>query len=217
MYLAVDDIKPRIHYRSDDFSLTSSEFDDLLETIETETRELINSHMGDESFSKETGRIDKFSAKDSAAIPLTYPVDSITKVEYKRKISGSWRELDSDRYTSTEHRLKLRRYPEIFYERRQCRSMNRLNYDSSRLAWSDFAVEIKVTYDRGYDSVPANVKNIQIDMINKTLRKLKNEQNISAMNPEQMEAVTQSSRIMTEDIMKRLDDITSMKNFVRSV
>ncbi len=217
VYLTVDDITPRIHYDETDFSGDSADFDSLIQRLEKESRGLIESYMGDITFSAETDKTVTLIPKDSSAIPLEYPINNINSVEYKRKISGDWKTLDTDRYTNSDHRLVLRRYPEMFYQRKGYERMNRLNRDISRLSWSDFCEELKIDYDRGFESIPENVKSIQLDMINRLLRKLKMEQNISTMNPEDIQSITQANVVMTEDIKSSLDEITHMKNFIRSV
>lgn len=216
-YLVVDDITPQIHYEESDFDLDKSEFDDLLETFEEQSRAFIESYMGDVTFSEENNKEQHMIAPDSAAVPLEYPINNINKIEYKRKMSGDWDTLDSDRYTNTEHRIILRRYPELFLQRKGLHRNNKLEFDMSRMAWSDFAVELKVDYDRGFEDIPKNVINIQIEMINRMLRKLKMEQGISTMNPENIESITQANVIMTDDLKDRLSEITHFKNFIRSV
>jgi len=216
-YLTVDEITPQIHYDKSDFDLDESSFDSLLETFEEQSRSYIESYKGDVTFSKESNKIHQMIAPDSSAIPLAYPIDTINSIEYKRKMSGDWHTLDTDRYTNTEHRVILRRYPELFLQRKGLHRNNKLEFDMNRMNWSDFAVELRVDFDRGFDSIPDNVINIQIEMIRRMLRKLKMEQNVSTMNPEDLESITQANLVMTEDIKDRLDEITSFKNFIRSI
>lgn len=217
-YQTVDDITVRIHYDSSDFTTkTDTEFDTLIETLEKESRGLIESYMGDVTFSKETDLTQTFVSPDSATIPLDYPIDTVNEVQYKRKISGNFETLSSDRYTNTDHRLVLRRYPEMFYQRKGYERMNRLLRNTSRLSWSDFCEELKVDYDRGFDNIPNDVLNIQIRMINRMLRQLKMEQGVSTMDPENFEAITQANIVMTDDIKSDLDSITGFKNFIRSI
>lgn len=212
-YQTVDEIKARVHYRKEDFDLDTNDFQTLLETVEEESRALIESFMGDFTFEKETDRVDVINSSYSEGVPLVYPVDKVSKVEYKRRASSDWEELDEDHWYNTEHRLVLDRYPRQ-YERR--RHFHRRIGDRKR-KWKDISTQISVTYDRGYDNIPANVKNIQLDIINKILRRLKNEQSVSAMDPEQMQALELADKVMSDDILERLNQITRLKNVVRSV
>jgi hypothetical protein len=64
-----------------------------------------------------------------------------------------------------------------------------------------------VTYDRGFDPVPADILSVQVALVNRMLRNLKTEQNISAMEPDQIESVTAAEAVLTEDIRQRIDQV----------
>jgi len=212
-YQTTSRIKDRISYSADDFECFDSEakFDALLTYTEEESRGLIESYMGDETFEKET-RTDTLTAEDTRRLSLTYPVQTVSKVE-RRFSHETWTEMETDMYRHDEHYLHLRRIP---VSRRLSARISRFSdvlYRETRRyidapRWTDVGESIRVTYDRGFDSIPKNVLNIQISLINRMLRGLKGEQALKMMNPADPEFNPPNLGVMTEDIRGRLDDIT---------
>jgi hypothetical protein len=74
----------------------------------------------------------------------------------------------------------------------------------------DIAEKIRVTYDRGFVEIPPDVLSVQVAIVNRILRNLKTEQNIAAMEPEQISAVTDAEAILTDDIRARIDQVTPL-------
>ena len=220
-YISVDELKDRVSYDGEALFEEHNEekrFEELLSTLESEARGEINTLTGDQTFHKQTDRTDTFRATDDAAVPLVYPIIDVSKVEVKSSLASDWRELDTDRYDFTDHRLILARPTRggststLAYQRE-----NPLIREAGRMTWRDIATKMRVTYDRGFDPIPADVKSIMVDIVNRMLRKLRNEQNISASSPEQMEAITQGETIMTDDIRRRVGDITGLGGKTQSV
>ncbi len=219
MYVTIDKIKSRVEYDEDDFNLTTSGFEDLLTDLEQESRDIINSYKGDITFLEETDKTQEFKSLSNSSLPLEYPVRDVSKVEYKRMVSDNWRELEDDRYDYTEHNLILRKYPRNYNRFTKNRRLAPLEINSKRLTWSDFSSKIKVTYDRGWkqDNLPQNLINVQLDIINLILRKTEMERVMDMQNPENIQTITNEFEIMNDDIKKRLDQITDMRNFVRTI
>ncbi len=134
-------------------------------------------------------------------------------------VSDNWRELEDDRYDYTEHNLILRKYPRNYVRFTKNKRLAPLEVNSKRLTWSDFSSKIKVTYDRGWeqDNLPQNLINVQLDIINLILRKTEMERVMDMQNPENIQTITNEFEIMNDDIKKRLDQITDMRNFVRTI
>lgn len=213
-YTSLTTIKLRIDYRGEDFFDINpdNKFDDLLTQLEKETRGLINSYMGDETFSEETGRVDELVTTSDAALPLVGPINDVSKIEYKISPASDWETLNSDRYTNTKYRIVLEPRTGITHRRR-----NPLTQLANRSTWRDLGRKIRVTYDRGYSTIPPEVQNIQISMINQILRKLRTEQSISAANPEDISSVSEAGAVFTEDIRQRIDDLTKFEGVNSSV
>lgn len=213
VYLTPDEIEKRIEYQQTDYfedgTGYADDWEELLESLEKETRAYIESYMGDETFSYETGTTLEVTPPDNSTIQLSYPVDSIDKVEVKKTRDGDWEELDSDRYYHTDHSLILHERPSnAKYRGRLRRRRNPISRFTERATWRDLYYNIKVTYDRGFENIPENVKGIQISMINNLLRNLRLEQSIGAIEADAIGTYVDAGSVMTEDIEKRLDEIT---------
>lgn len=216
--MQVNEIRNRVNYTEDQFEGYIEDYNSLLETLEAESRGLIDSYLGDESFEEETGRVDEIIATDDSALTLIYPVQDVISVEYKRTFGSEWVTLPENRYDFSKHKLILSSYP---YRNRRIPGVgagrSRIARNTLRTTWSQFCSKVKVTYDRGFATIPDNILNIQATLINKMLRQLRQEQNLSAIQPDNVQNFVDFDDLMTEDIMRRLDEITSMGNFVRSV
>jgi len=222
-YQTVSEIKSRIELKEDDFydQDPTVSFENLLETLEKETRSLINSYKDDVSFTEQTYE-EVYQSPDGTTIPLIYPVkkdatddngDKILTVWYRRRSDQDWRLLDSRRYYLTDHRLILYDAPTNKFNRgnrgRRYKVRNPLKANLERMTWWDFSRQVKIKYVAGFDPIPDLVKNIQIDLINNILSNLLLDKGIKRMNPSEMESYIQDRAVLTEDIKERLDTITT--------
>jgi hypothetical protein len=220
-YQDLETIRSRIDYKAEDFFAEQNaqlEFDELLVRLETEARGIFETLWGDQTPLEETGRVDEKRATDDAAMPLVYPIRDVTKVEYKTTIADDYDELDSDRWDFTDHRLVLAQRPNTNALRHTYRNQNRLAADATRATWGDLAAKIRVTYDRGFaGGAPADVKSIQIQLINQMLRNLKREQTVAAASPEEFAGQTETNEIVTDEIRARIDDVTAPGRATQSI
>lgn len=215
-YQSLSDIRDRINHEAGDFYDDNAQlrFDELLVRLEREARGIFETLWGDETPLEENGRVDERRTTDDAAMAMPYPVRDVTKVEIKRSLGSDWDEIDSDWYDFTKHRLILARSKPESRVRRD----NPAARLARRPAWMDLAVKIRVTYDRGFaGGAPADVKSIQIDLINKLLRQLKREQTVSAASPSELSEMTDRREVVTEEIRNRISDVTSPGRATMSV
>lgn len=213
VYLTATAIEDRISYKGEQFftTATATNFESLLETLEEESRALIESYMGDVTFSEETGKELEVVAPDSIYIELKFPVTSITKVEIKYTANGSYNTMDTERYYYSKHALYLAEHGIAYSDmsRRRWLMRNPISRDLKRVTWRDSCYEVKVTYDRGYSDIPSNVKGIQLSLINNMLRNLRLEQSIGSIEPDAVTSYIEAGKVFTSDIKARLDGITS--------
>ena len=86
------------------------------------------------------------------------------------------------------------------------------------IQWNDLASRVRVTYDRGFDPVPGDVQNIQIQLINRMLRTLKQEQNIAAASPDDFGGGTpEFDTVLTERLIERIESITPLVRNTRAI
>ncbi len=222
-YLSITELKDRIKYTGDDFYDINPEtkFEDLLTELEKESRGIINSYIGidNETLGEETDRVDTETAPDNSVISLLYPVQEVKKVEIQRGIDeDTWQELSSDYYTYSEHNLKLKkayRSGRVFdYPYRVRSQINSLKSYSNRITWRTLCRRVKVTYDRGYKTIPADIKSAQVKLVNNLLRNLRQEQNVAALSPEDLSSYVEGQTILTEDVKSILDNQTNLKHNV---
>jgi hypothetical protein len=211
-YQSLETIRSRIDYKSTDLYESQNaqlEFDELLVRLETESRGIFETLWGDQTPLEETDRVDTKRTTDDAAMPLVYPIQSVSEVEYKTTIGSDWETLDADRYDVTDHRLVLAARPSTLSLRTRVRTGNPLTRFADRASWRDLAAKIRVTYDRGFSGgAPADVKSIQIALINQMLRKLKREQTVAAASPEELAGMTDMNEVLTEEVRNRISDVT---------
>lgn len=212
-YQSLADIRGRVNYEGEDLFPEDDNpqlrFDQLLVRLERESRGIFETLWGDETPIEETGRVDEKRATDDAAMLLAYPVQSVSKVEYKTTLASDWVTLDADRWDHTKHRLVLARRPNTNALRHRQRG-NALASHAERATWMDLAATVRVTYDRGFSGgAPADVKSIQVDLINKFLRQLKGEQTVAAASPEEFAGITENAEVVTQEIRDRISDVTS--------
>ncbi len=221
MYTELSTLKQRVEYQGDDYYDVNPEdkFDDLLTQLEKESRQLINNYKGSAglsfTFEKETDRVDTIRAPNARTAQLVYPVQSVSKVEIELYDKG-FQELDDTSYDATRHNLILERsaFPFVREFRPRERKLDRNITDP---VWNDICTKIKVTYTRGYDSIPENVKNVQIQMVNKMLRNLRMEQGVESVEPDNVSQFVDAGTVMSEDIRESLDDISASKSPVVAV
>jgi hypothetical protein len=178
--------------------------------LEGEARTIIETRLGDEPLSKETDRTDTIRPGYDAAETLVYPIQDVTKVEYKYTLRRDFQTLDPERYTHDDHHLILENRTRQVGSPRGGTRRNTLADTATRATWGDIAAMLRVTYDRGFDPVPADILSVQVALVNRMLRNLKTEQNIAAMEPDQIESVTAAEAVLTEDIRQRIDQFTPL-------
>jgi len=164
-----------------------------------------------EGYERETDRVDVFDAPDKPGIQLTFPVDTVSKVEISNR-PGDWRELDTELYSNDEQKLEVkqslidRSYP--FHN-----NLNPLKYHSNRATWSGVAERVRVTYDRGYtvDNIGYDIKEVQQEIIRRMLVHYRQEQNLANITPDEIQGF-QNREILTEDIKERIGGISQTKS-----
>ena len=212
-YVSNSEIKARIDFNGEDFYDINPEqkFDELITNLEEDSRAEINGQIGGRTYEKETDRTDTLDAPDKDILELVFPIQSISQVETFRR--DGWKTLDDERYEHTAHNLEL--LPVIRHEYGnylRYRHENPLSQRTKELVWCDIATRVRVTYDRGYDEIPHMIKEAQIDMVNRMLIHLRQDQNISKIKPDQVTEQLKNRTILTEDIMERLGRVSRPKN-----
>jgi hypothetical protein len=217
-YQDLDVLRQRIDYTGEDIFTDNEQlrFDELLVRLERESRKIFETLWGDQTPAEETGRTDVKRATYDAAIKLVYPINSVSKVEYKRTLDSDWEELDSNRYQATDHHLVLSRRPatDVIRHRHAGSQITELN---TRSTWADLAEKLRISYDRGFDPVPYDIQSVQVQLINQMLRKLKGEQNIAAASPDELAQMAERNEVVTEEIRSRISDVTSPGRATHSV
>jgi len=211
-YQTLTDIRPRINYEGEDLFPDQNaqlDFDELLVRLEREPRGVFETLWGDETVLEETGRVDTKRTTDDAAIALVYPIQDVSEVETKTTLASDWKTLDTNRYDNTAHRLVLSERPTTNALRVERYDGNPLTRHATRATWGDLAAKIRVTYDRGFSGgAPADVKSIQIQLINQMLRKLKREQTTAAATPDELAGMSEVNEVLTDEIRNRIADVT---------
>jgi len=202
-------LRQRVDYQPDDIfdDNAALRFDELLVELEEESRGIFETLWGDETIRTETGRTDTIQPTDDAAIPLVYPIRDVTEVEYKVATGSDFQTLDPEWYQHTEHRLILADRPSVNTLRHHQRG-NPIADTARRATWDALAAKLRVTYDRGFDSVPADVRSIQVAIVNNMLRQLKREQTVAAASPEEFAGQTETNEVVTDEIRARVADVT---------
>ena len=205
-------LRRRVHYDGSELygeHNTQLRFDQLLVDYERQTRGIINTNHSDETFNRETGRVDEDRARDVAVHPLVYPVQSISKVEWRKDRDRGFEELDPEWYEQREHGVELT--AGLRHLHHGPHRDNPLDGDANRLSWRDVADRVRVTYDRGFDPVPPEVVDVQVALINRKLRLLRQEQTTAAASPDELAGVgPQFDQLMTEDLTARINQLTNI-------
>jgi hypothetical protein len=210
-YQDLDAIRQRVDYQGGDFFQDNQQlrFDQLLVRLESEARGIFETLWGDQTPLEETGRTDEIaSVPDDAALTLVYPIRDVTQVEYKTTLRADWEVFDADQYKHTKHNLILSEYRNTNALRHRQRG-NALARNAERATWGDLAAKLRVTYDRGFAEVPADIKSVQIQLINEMCRQLKREQTVAAASPEEFAGQTETEEVVTQEIRDRISDVTS--------
>ena len=204
-------IRQRIDYEATDFfdDNAALRFDELLVELEEESRGIFETLWGDQTPLTETDRVDTVQPTDNAAIPLVYPIQSVSTVEYKRTLTSTYEELDTEWYTTTDHRLILSDRPNSNALRYRYAQGNPIADAADRTTWGGLAEKLRVTYDRGFgDTPPADILSIQISLIENMLGSRKLDETISAGSPEQMREAITADDVVTDAVRERVGDVT---------
>jgi hypothetical protein len=208
-YQTLSELRDRVDYTGEELFQDNEQlrFDHLLVRLERESRKIFETLWGDETPVTETGRTDRRRATGDAAMQLIYPIQEVTEVEYRRSPGSDWQTLDSDRWTHTDHHLILSDRP----VNRRRRNGNSLADNANRTEWGDLASEIRVTYDRGFGDQPsADILSIQVALVNRMLRHLRQEQTIASSSPEDFAGISvEFDTVVTDEIRDRVGDVTS--------
>jgi len=208
-YQSLDQLRERVDYNGESLFSDNQElrFDELLVRLERESRGIFETLWGDETPLTETDRTDTMRATDDAAMPLVYPIQSVSTVEVKRTLGSDWDTLDPDWYDVTDHRLVLARRSAAS----RVRYDNELARNTRRASWRDLAAKVRVTYDRGFGSEPpADIQSIQVAIVNRMLRHLRQEQTVAAASPEEFAGVAADfDAVVDEQIRARISDVTA--------
>ena len=214
-YTTIDTLKKRIEYTGEDFYNLNPDirFEDLLKTVQSEAKGLIDSYMGNETLEFEEDREDELRAPDNAILRLTYPVREVKSVKISQN-GEDWHELSEKSFTKTKFGIKLRRVSRSGYiSRGLARRIGRTSMRDRAdvLTWRDRAELVRVTYDRGYSlengEMPTDIQNIEITLVNKMLRSLKQEQAIKNLDPTNVETYFDYDELMKEEIVDRIKNI----------
>ena len=179
--------------------------------LEAEARAIIENLNGDVTFNEET-LTETLNPPDNPTLPLEYPIQSIDSVEVRSSLRRDFEPLDEYQYRSTEHALILELGSRAGVSGTgpgNHRPANELLGTTTRRTWADVAVDIRVTYDRGFAEIPYDIQQIQVDLINRMIRKLRREQTIAAASPDEFEGAAQDMDMVVDDsIRERIADIT---------
>jgi hypothetical protein len=211
-YQTLSELRKRIDYDGESLFQENAQlqFDKLLVRLERESRGIFETLWGDETVLEETDRTDIKRATDDAALLMPYPVNDVSEVEIKHSQNDDWDTLDEEHWDFTEHRLVLARRSNNNSLRHQ-RHANPITAGASRATWRDLCVKIRVTFDRGFGSdPPADVTSIQVELVNRMLRRLRQEQTVAAASPEDFAGVAENfDDVVTDAIRDRISDVTS--------
>jgi len=208
-YQDLDRLRQRVQYDGDSLFQDNAElrFDQLLVELERESRAIYETLWGDQTPLTEEGRTDEKRTTDDAAMLLVYPINDVQEVEYKRTLASDFETLDARFWDYTEHRLILaRNRPSAVVGQANPTARN-----ARRATWRDIAARIRVTYDRGFgDTPPADILSLQVDLINKMLRKLRTEQTVAAASADELgDAVGAMDDVVDDELRARINDVTS--------
>lgn len=215
-FQSLDSLRERVDYDGEELFSDNAQlrFDQLLVRLERESRDIFITLWGDQPPTAEDGRIDTKRTTDDSAIMLPYPVRDVTEVEVKRSLDSDWDTLDADWYDFTPHRLVLARTSLSDRVRRG----NPIAETARRATWRDIGVKIRVTYDRGFESIPYDIQSIQVTMVNRMLRHLRSEQTVAAASPDEFMGVSPDwDTVLTDEVRQRIQDVTKPSGATMSI
>jgi len=209
-YQSLARLRERVEYEGGDFFSDNEQlrFDELLVKLEAESRAIFENLYGDVTPKAQDGRIDERQAVDNKALSLPYPIRDVTEVEVQYNVGGDFETLDTEWYSHTEHHLILDsdRIPRTRFNLRRQRGIERF---ASQPGWLDLCERLRVTYDRGFESIPQDILSVQVQIVNNLLRQLRLEQNVEAAAPDEYRAMTDGMEVVTDEIKSRISSIAS--------
>jgi len=220
-YVSLERFRERVTYEPEDFFHDSHNperrFDRLAKRALSEATSIINNNTGDETWHRETDRTDIHPAPSGRILGLVYPVVEVSSVE-RLYLSGAggggqFREIPDRSYAATEHGVKLRsnRSRAARFSNPRVADPNGLTRNADSAEWSSMGTEVRVTYTRGYEEIPANIKQLTTNIANRMLRNLKNEQNVAAASPDELAGVSpEYDRVISDSIQESLDGLTTL-------
>lgn len=192
-------------------------FEELLSRLEEDSRSIINGQIMGETYEEETDRVDIKEAPDKEKIQLAWPIQEVKKVEIRtgsdNQGNPEWGELESGLWRHDDQWVVYKgRLNQTFRERLSSHSRNPLKRYSNSASWADRATQVKVTYDRGFETIPNSVKEVQKELIRRMLTHLRQEQNLAKVDPTEVSELVNGRRLITEDMKDRIGKITQPRN-----
>lgn len=216
-YQSLERLRQRVEYQAGDFFSNNEQlrFDELLVELEAEARGIFETMWGDVKPTAEDGRIDTVQATDDTALSLPYPVRDVTEVEIKYANGGDFETLEPRWYSHSEFNLILETdaVPRTRYDIRNDYGLPRF---ANSPTWIDLGEQVRITYDRGFETLPDDIISVQVQLVNNLLRKLRLEQNVEAASPDEYRAMTDGMEVVSDEIRARIDDIASPSRTVMS-
>lgn len=220
-YVSLERFRERVTYDPEDFFRDSHNperrFDRLAKRALSEATSIINNNTGDETWHRETDRTEILPAPSGRILGLVYPVVEVSSVERLYFAGagggGDFRTLPERSYRATEHGVILRRSRGRSPRSRSVgrEHPNNLTDAAGAAEWGDIGQEIRVTYTRGYDEIPPNIKELTTTIANRVLRNLKNEQNVAAASPDELAGVSpEFDKVLSDGIKESLDGLTTL-------
>lgn len=212
-YLSKEEVKDAIaptgFSRKDYFEKHPREnFDQLLKELEKDSRAVIDNQLKGEGLEKEENLVEEIRAPHRKKIQLSFPVQDVKLVEINA--SEGYRELRDSRWRFTKQYLILRGTRRDFGNKGRVRTRNQnpLKNQSNSFEWADLGQRVRVTYDRGFEEIPQDVKEVQKKIIRKMLTHLRQDQNLAQIEPDDVSNIANQRTILTEDIKETIGGIT---------
>lgn len=210
-----DAIRPTGFSKQDYFNKHPTErFEQLLEELEKDSRAVINNQIMGEGLEYEEDKVEVLEAPSKNKIQLAFPVQDVKKVEIRN--GEDYRDFSDRRYRFDRQYLILRGTVRdagrsANHGRHLRGSKNPLKRESNKSEWRDVARQIRVTYDRGFQEIPNDVKQIQKGIIRKMLTQLRQDQNLANIEPDDVAGIQNNRQLLTEDIKERIGGVTQAR------